>query len=688
LSQLIKNAKLCWNENGEPSAELFDDLYFSTDDGLDESHYVFIEQNKLAQRWQSCQAQYYVIAETGFGSGLNFLATWQFFIQWRGENPDHPLTRLYFTSFEKYPLTASDLASAHQRWPTLSPLANALRGQYPSAIAGCHRHQFDVANNATVILDLWLGDINDTLPNLHYSGDGLVDCWFLDGFSPSKNPEMWNDTLYNNMAKCSKANATLATFTASGNVRRGLAGAGFSIKKVKGYGRKREMITATFNKNHAINSQTTWYHRQLFEKASMISGRAITIIGGGIASATLALALVKRGLSVTVICQDGAIAQGASGNRQGGFYPLLNANHDQLSQFYCQAFGVAKNIYQPFVKAHPECGDFCGVLQLAHDERQQQRQQALINSGYFPTDMVNTLTTSQMNAFAGVAVNCNGLVYPQAGWISPLIMTQVLFEQAASTSKLTLICDTNIVQLASRDNCWLAISDDQQQFECHELILANGHQLTHFDQTNSLPMYATAGQVSHVPSTIESTPLRAVLCYQGYITPALNNSHCVGASFERDINNTAVSSDVSQQNIDKLHTDTQRASWATSLEQATTTGKVGVRMSVKDHLPMVGNVPDYAKTLLDYADLAKGKPATAYNNSPICNNLYMIGGLGSRGITSAPLLAEILTAQITGEPQPISQPMLNKLNPNRYWVKQLKRGIIPQQSIIAKANHV
>jgi len=672
LSQLIKNAILSWNENGEPSAELFDDLYFSTDDGLDESRYVFIEQNKLAQRWSQCHLAYFVIAETGFGSGLNFLATWQTFIQWRAHNPTHCLKRLYFISFEKYPLTQDDLVNAHKRWPTLESLAQRLQDCYPSAIGGCHRRQFSNDDQASIILDLWFGDIKESLPALHYPAEGLVDCWYLDGFAPSKNPEMWCDDLYQNIARCSKSDASLATFTAAGDVRRGLARAGFTITKVKGFGKKREMITASLTEKTANTSQTSWYYRQLACRDEPI--QSVTIIGGGIASATAALALVKRGIEVTLICKDSDIAQGASGNRQGGFYPLLNPNHDQLSQFYSQAFGVAESLYKPLTKQITASGDLCGVLQLAYDERQSKRQQKLLECGFFASDIIQALSKEQMSQQANVTIGVPGLYYPQGGWISPKVMTEALLAQASTLGKVDIILNTEITALSPDKDGWRLATNDNEPFQATTLILANGHHLADFNQTDALPMYATAGQVSELASTTQSQQLASVLCYQGYITPAQSESHSIGASFERDVTNAKVSSEVTQKNLNELQTDSLNAPWTHSFKTTKPVGKIGVRMSVKDHLPMVGNVPNSANTQIMYGDLAKGKPPHRYDNAPVYNNLLMLGGLGSRGITSAPLLAEIIAAQISGEPQPVSQQMLNQLNPNRYWIKRLKQG--------------
>ncbi|HAS63691.1 MAG TPA: bifunctional tRNA (5-methylaminomethyl-2-thiouridine)(34)-methyltransferase MnmD/FAD-dependent 5-carboxymethylaminomethyl-2-thiouridine(34) oxidoreductase MnmC, partial [Vibrio sp.] len=235
----ITNAQLGWNEVGTPISDQFDDVYFSNVNGLEETRYVFLTQNHLPQRWQQYDQRRFVIAETGFGTGLNFLAVWQWFEQFKQQNPDAILQELHFISFEKYPLSPSDLIKAHQSWPELAKYAEQLQRHYPIAVPECHRI---VLADGAITLDLWFGDIKDCMPLVPVPEQGVVDAWFLDGFAPSKNPEMWNQNLFDGMAKLAKQDCSCATFTAAGFVRRGLIEAGFDMKKVKGFGTKREMI--------------------------------------------------------------------------------------------------------------------------------------------------------------------------------------------------------------------------------------------------------------------------------------------------------------------------------------------------------------------------------------------------------------------------------------------------------------
>jgi tRNA 5-methylaminomethyl-2-thiouridine biosynthesis bifunctional protein len=229
-NKLISHAQIHWSDQSEPISSLFNDIYYNTDQGIDESFYVFFQGNQLTDRWLTCQSEYFVIAETGFGTGLNFLVCCAQFNKFLNQYPDKPLKRLIFTSFEKYPLCKDDLRNALQRWPSLQEYTGPLLAQYPLALTGCHRILLEQFN---ITLDLWFGDVQQTLPALYHHASGLFDCWYLDGFAPSKNPEMWSEQLFKQIAQSCKAGATIATFTAAGFVRRGLLPPVLICKNVK-----------------------------------------------------------------------------------------------------------------------------------------------------------------------------------------------------------------------------------------------------------------------------------------------------------------------------------------------------------------------------------------------------------------------------------------------------------------------
>jgi len=319
-AQELRSAQIHWDSEGQPFSEDFNDVYFNTDSGIDESRFVYINPSRLQERWQQHQGSF-TLLETGFGTGLNFILTWLEWIEFQANTDhqqDHQQQRfqeksnhLHYISIEKFPLNKDQIAQALSLFPQLKHLTDQLTAQYPLLIKGFHSLQFkDEHLTLTLIFD----DVSTALPMLN----GPIDAWYLDGFAPAKNPDMWTDTLYSSMAQLSKENTSVATFTAAGDVRRSLSAAGFKLNKVSGFGMKREMMHGTFNQgqgplNSPFNSLKPWL------KPNIEPIENVAIIGAGIAGCTTAYALARRGIAVTIIDKHG-IATEASGNPQGAMY--------------------------------------------------------------------------------------------------------------------------------------------------------------------------------------------------------------------------------------------------------------------------------------------------------------------------------------------------------------------------------
>jgi len=205
-------------------------------------------------------------------------------------------------------------------------------------------------------------------------------------------------------------------------------------------------------------------------------------------------------------------------------------------------------------------------------------------------------------------------------------------------------------------------------------VLANGHPISQFNQTEKLPLYPVGGQVSHIPTSPALEKLQQVLCYDGYLTPQnpSNGHHCIGASYHRGETDMRYSEDDQQQNRQRLLNCFPQADWAKEVDISAGDARCGVRCATRDHLPMAGNVPDYEATLEAYQDLAENRDTEV--SAPVYTQLFMLGGLGSRGLCSAPLLAEVLAAQMSDEPVPLDSVTLAGLNPNRLWVRKLLKG--------------
>ena len=345
-----KHAQVHFNESGTPVADHFDDVYFSNDSGIDETQHVFVAGNDLLERWQQWRNPTFVIAETGFGTGLNFLVAMRAFNEFKATNPNHPLKHLYFITTEKFPLPQQDMQRALEAFPALKAEAEALSELYPMGLEGCHRLYFE---RHSTTLDLWIGDVHELLPQWHAPIEGLIDAWFLDGFAPSKNPDMWTDALFSQMARLSKTGTTFGTFTAAGIVKRGLAGVGFDIKKRKGFGRKRDMLTGVFNTandsvQHKLRLPNGPYYR--YVNSSVTEASKVAVVGSGLAAATACLALVKRGINTTLYFDGDTLASGASGNPQGGFYPQLHSEASIASRIQAHSFLYARQAYDHIIK--------------------------------------------------------------------------------------------------------------------------------------------------------------------------------------------------------------------------------------------------------------------------------------------------------------------------------------------------
>ncbi len=654
----LHHARLDWNEAGTPVSSEFGDVYFSNDNGLSETRYVFLQQNRLPERFSHHDSDSFVIGETGFGTGLNFLATMAVFLE------QAPLSgngsRLHFISVEKYPLTQADLRKALAAWPELAPLSQPLIDQWPLPVSGCHRLLFA---DGRIRLDLWFGGIKEMLPQVPHPATGLVDAWYLDGFSPAKNPEMWTQDLFDDLARLARPDATLSTFTCAGFVRRGLIAAGFAMKKVKGHGSKREMLAGVREGKVPQQSIAPWYARPAGREGEVL------IIGGGIASAMTALSLVERGRHVTLLCENGEPASGASGNRQGALYPLLNGEHDALSRFYSLAFGFARNRLLALAKHHPVAFSLCGVTQLGYDDKSAAKL-AKMSQGPFPPELMHPLSAAEVEQVVGLPCDADGVSYPLGGWLCPADLTRAAIREAQASRRLEVVFNAAVTRIAEEDGGWHLESRDGRQWHAPNLVVAAGHQLPTLLPFAELPLYPVRGQVSHVPTTASLSQLKTVLCYDGYLTPAHNGAHCIGASYGRNQTDLAYRADEQDQNRARLQACVPQQRWPAEVDVSGAQARIGVRSASRDHLPVAGPVARLAAL----ADHDVHAPADQQSALPLHAGLYVLGALGSRGLCSAPLCGELVASEICGDPLPLAADLLEALHPARYWVRRLRRG--------------
>lgn len=639
----------------------FADVYFSREDGAAESQYVFVEQNELPQRWRDWQTPgTFTIGETGFGTGLNFFCAWA---QW--QNLRSPGQHLHFVSVEQFPLQLADLEQACRLRPAFAPLAAQLLCQYPPLVPGLHRLHFPQDN---LTLTLIFADATEGFGQL----EGTVDAWFLDGFAPARNPQMWQPSLFAQMARLSHPGTTFATFTAAGIVKRGLREVGFAVHKHPGHGRKRDMLKGQFQAPQAstlwLPADQPWFR---FSTPSATPGQ-VAIIGAGLAGCSAAHALARRGWRVSVLEQQATIAQGASGNLTGITYTRLSLHDTPQNRWYIGSYLYAcrfiRTLFESRGIAPGQDWDLNGVLQLAFDEEERQAQQALRESGLWPDTVVQFLDAVETRARMGVPCEHGSLLMRAGGWLNPAALCALLLDQPG----VDLHTGFTVSALERGEDGW-HIPGLTGAFDA--VVLANTFDALAFAGAEHLPLRRVRGQVSHVPATAHSAALRHALNYDGYINPARNGLHCVGATFQPRERDTAERVADHQDNLERLRTTLPALAELLDLPAADQlSGRVGFRCQTPDYLPVVGPLPDRAAFEALYADAAKGHPAQPLPPCPLLPGLYITTAFGAKGITGAPLAAEMLAAYLSGEPQPVDRQVLFALHPARFLLRELKKG--------------
>lgn len=656
--QPLQAAQLRW-DGDTPEAAAFGDIYFSRDNGLAESRHVFLDGNRLQARWQPLSPRdTFVIGETGFGTGLNFLLAWQL---WQQTAPTD--ARLFFISTELYPLTHSDISRALGHWPALAPLAQPLLAQYPPLLPGYHWLRF---GNVTLLL--LFGDAQHTLPQLAdschpgFAGHNpwAVDAWFLDGFAPAKNPQLWQQALLGNIAALSKPGTTLATFTAAGQVRRDLAAHGFAVQKVPGYGSKREMVVATFAAhNHSAlpAAETPW----LLPAQRHTAPAQVAVIGAGLAGCHIARALAERGVRVQVYEQHAAPAQEASGNPQGALYTKLSASAAALSRFSLASLQYALRHYHHYCSGKPL--QDCGLLQL-QDEPDGTLQVLLAGN----PSLAQWIAASEASEQSGLALARGGWWLPQAGWIDPAALCSALLDHPAIATHF----GCHVANLQQQDGQW-QLRDGQQQLlgSAPHVVIACANRIAGFAQTAWLPLRPVRGQVSRLPATAASTALRCVVCDEGYLTPAANGHHCLGASFVSGDTDTALRDSEQQHNLRLL--DAISPPLAEQWQHAALAGRAALRATTPDHLPLVGPLPDRDVFQRNYAALRHNGRAVIGQAGHYVDGLWLFGAFGGRGLCYIPLAAELLAAQLCNTPRPLPRDLQAALAPARFVIRELVR---------------
>lgn len=659
MTNEMTNAQLDWDDQGRPHSRLFDDVYFSDKSGLEETRYVFIEQNALRERFSALPANgHMVIGETGFGTGLNFLCAWQLF-----DEMAHPQARLHFISVEKYPLTRDDLQRALALWPDLAPYSEQLLACYFAIHPG---FQTLSLANGRVTLTLLIGDALEQLPHL----DAQVDAWFLDGFAPAKNPDMWTPELFAQLARLAAPQSTLSTFTSTGWVRRALNDAGFKMRRTPGIGHKWEILRGVFLgiPETASPGETSkpWYARP----SALTGPRTALVIGGGLSGCASANSLARRGWQVVLLERHERLAKEASGNPQGVLYLKLSAHGTALSQMIVCGFGYTRRVLEHLQRGRD--WDDCGVLQLGFNAKEAERQAQL--AAAFPSALVHLLDQPHAQTLAGVELAHGGLFYPEGGWVHPPALCQF----QALHPNIRVVTHQDVLQLNKVGGLWQACQGETVLASAPLVILAGAAEVKRFPASSGLPLKRIRGQITQLVETPRSSALKTVVCAEGYVAPGRLGEHTVGASFDFHNEDLTTTPEGHQGNLDLLadiSPDLVQRLAEQDLNPENLQGWAAFRCTSPDYLPIVGPLADTAAFAHAYAALGKDARQVPQVQCPWLEGLYVNSGHGSRGLITAPLSGELLAAWINNEPLPLPRAVAEACHPNRFALRALIRRL-------------
>jgi tRNA 5-methylaminomethyl-2-thiouridine biosynthesis bifunctional protein len=532
-----------------PYSVRFDDIYHSAQGGLEQARHVFLGGNDLLgdhSAWAGRER--FVILETGFGLGLNFLATWQ---AWR-EDPQR-CRRLHFVSVEKHPFQRDDLGKLHEQWPELAELSTQLVDAWPMLVPGLHRLHLD---NGAVTLTLVFGDAVEWLPQLTLAADAI----YLDGFSPDRNPELWSDELMAQLRRLAAPGATLATWSVAEDVTRRTTTADFQWQKRPGFGNKRYMLAARAPGTRNETPPTD---------------RRIVVIGAGAAGASAAHRLAARGYHVTVLERGPEPAQGASGNKAGVFRPLPSLDDTRQSRLLRQCFlyglrhlGGLRGVRRGLV----------GALHVARDAKHEDNQRRTIERQMPPPELARFVDRDEASQLAGWPVATGGWWFPTAGWINPPSLCR------ANLAGIETRYGVDVARMERTDALWRLFDEAGNLLaEVPQVVLANGIDTPKL--LAGVPVRVGRGLVSHLPEALVP-PFNIVATRNGYVTPAVDGIHCAGATLDADDMEPAGRLADHVENLQRL--DAILPGYGKDLDPANLGGRVGFRPMSPDRLPIVG----------------------------------------------------------------------------------------------------
>ena len=562
---------------------------------IDECEHVFIDGNNLKNRFRDLSPDSnFLIGEIGFGIGLNFLITCKAWLKYTEHNQV-----LEFYSFDKYIFALEDFNEFISSSSELKEYSEQLIKYYPKNIKGIQKISlFD----GRISLNLIIGDISDTQE--YIKSMAYIDAWFLDGFSPSKNPDLWSKELINSIGNTSYESSTISTYTSSGLVKRNLIDSGFAVRRTKGFAGKRHML-----KGDALSKVSS---KQGYSKK-------VAVIGSGITGCILSYLLAQKGIEVDLYEQSDSICAGASSHELLVTYPRLSAHDSAYGRFNLLSYVYATNFYE---NLKTQSWKKTGVLILNHDEDTARRQKALLERRS-DGKIYRHLNYAEASELSGIEVKYDGLHFKDAGYVLPNELCGFL----TGSEKINVFTNSKIENL-SGDGMKTTFTIRDEHFEYDDVCLCTGSDSS---ELMNIDGFSTKrGQVSHLESIGKISRINLPICAKGYISPEVSNLHIVGSSYS-DHKHTDLTQEEHLSNLKKLQTILDE-------DVKVKSGKVGLRAISKDHMPMVGKK----------------------------DGIFLNTCHGSRASVSAPICAEIISNLITEDAPPLQSRELKDLCPLRF----------------------
>jgi tRNA 5-methylaminomethyl-2-thiouridine biosynthesis bifunctional protein len=638
----IEPAALAFDSAGTPYSPVYGDVYHSAQSGPAQAQHVFLGGNDLPRGW--AHARVFTILETGFGLGLNFLATWR---QWR----DDPArcARLHYVSIEKHPFERAALEQLHARYPEFAPLARQLQAAWPPLVGGTHRLHFE---HERLTLTLAFADVAEAVPRLRLRADAI----YLDGFAPRLNQDMWSPRLLQRLARLACPGATIATYSSAALVRDGLQAAGFAVEKCAGFGRKRDMLRGSYAP------------RRPQPAASAPGSRHAIVIGAGIAGAAVSERLARRGWNIDLIESRALPATQAPARYAGVFHPHISSDDCILSRATRNAYLYALRHWLALAQSGQTLSwARCGVLQLLGAAEQKERMIAAIAAQGFPAEFARYLERDAAEALAGCALAGGGCWFPAGGWMRPMSLVAAQF--AAAGPALHAHFGLRVERIARSGELWQALAADGRLIAAAPLlVLANSNDMTRLAPV-AQALQQIRGQVSYVPAASLEAP-RIVLAGAGYVLPAFDGMVVSGSTYDRGNDDPEPQLQGHEANLARLAQLLPRAQLAADAAQLE--GAVGFRCAAPDHLPLVGALPDVAAAVGRKLSLGGVQLA----DLPRRAGLYCATAYASRGLVWAALAGEMLASQIENEPLPLEGDLADALDPGRFVLRRARHGTL------------